>query len=69
MAKQFLEAVRSHAHGPPAACWITHGVAAMLVNDDSIRKRFIVGLNVQSTFSVIQWVFLDKVNIINSCNL
>lgn len=47
----------------------THGVAAMLVNDDPIGKRFIMSLDVQSALPGIQRVLLDKVNIINSCDL
>lgn len=42
---------RSRALG---CMWVTHAVAAVLVNDDPIRKRFIMGLNVQSTFPRIQ---------------
>lgn len=48
---------------------LTHRIAAVLVDDDPVRKRLIVGLNVQSAISRIQRVFLDKINVIYSCNL
>lgn len=47
----------------------THGVAAVLIDDDPVRERFVVGLDVQSTLPRIQGVFLDKINVIDSCNL
>lgn len=47
----------------------THRVAAVLVDDDPVRKRLVVRLDVQSALSRIQGVFLDKINIIDSCNL
>lgn len=47
----------------------TYRVAAVLVDDDPVRKCLIVGLDVQSAISRIQGVFLDKINVIDSCNL
>lgn len=47
----------------------THRVTAVLMDDDPVRKRLVVRLDVQSAFSRIQGVFLDKINIIDSCNL
>ena len=48
---------------------MTHRIAAVLMDDDPVRKRLIVGLDVQSAISRIQGVFLDKINVIDSCDL
>jgi hypothetical protein len=48
---------------------MTHRVTAVFVDDDPVRKCLIVGLDVQSAISRIQGVFLDKINVIDSCDL
>lgn len=59
----------SHVASEPETGVTTHRVAAVLVDDDPVRKRLVVRLDVQSALSRIQGVFLDKINIIDSCNL
>lgn len=54
---------------PQRAGVTTHRVAAVLMDDDPVRKRLVVRLDMQSALSRIQGVFLDKINIIDSCNL
>lgn len=53
----------------PARAAVTHCVGAVLVNDDSVREGFIVGFDMQSPFSPVQRVLLDKVDIVHSSNL
>lgn len=57
------------ASEPQLAGAVTHRIAAVLVDDNPVRKCLIVGLNVQSAISRIQGVFLDKINVIDSCDL
>ncbi len=39
------------------------------MNDDSVGEGFIVRFNMKSSFSVVQRVLLNEVDIIHTCNL
>lgn len=58
---------------PPKACIFrvkgTDRIAASLMDDDSVGKGLIMGLNVQSPLLSVQRVFLAEVDVIYTCNL
>jgi len=49
--------------------FFSHRVTAEFMNDDSVGEGFIVRFNMKSSFSVVQSVLLNEVDIIHTCNL
>lgn len=47
----------------------SHRVTAEFMNDDSVGEGFVVRFNMKSSFSVVQRVLLNEVDVIHACNL
>lgn len=47
----------------------SHRVTAKFMDYDSVGEGFIVGFNMKSSFSVVQGVLLNEVDIVHTCNL